>query len=170
MVYEGQAHETWRTIRAAGLDTGNVFGDGGAERRLAAVSDDLSGNASSARRRRHHNHTPLPASFAATPPVTFSVLPWRPPRPVGADEPAARRQRRRRPRRGVVHDRDARPSAQRRRDGQLTVLADTAFCCEAILATAAKFDVRFWITARQDKRGRRSPRSTSTPDSRSRTG
>jgi hypothetical protein len=36
--------------------------------------------------------------------------------------------------------------------GQLTVRADSAFYSKAVLATAAKFDVRFSITARQDKR------------------
>ncbi len=38
--------------------------------------------------------------------------------------------------------------------GQLTVRADSAFYSKAMLATAAKFDVRFSITARQDKRVR----------------
>jgi hypothetical protein len=38
--------------------------------------------------------------------------------------------------------------------GQLTVRADSAFYSKAVLATAAKFDVRFSITARQDKRVR----------------
>jgi hypothetical protein len=42
--------------------------------------------------------------------------------------------------------------------GQLTVRADSAFYSKKVLATAAKFDVRFSITARQDKRVR--PRST----------
>jgi hypothetical protein len=36
--------------------------------------------------------------------------------------------------------------------GQLTVRADSAFYSKKVLATAAKFDVRFSITARQDKR------------------
>ena len=36
--------------------------------------------------------------------------------------------------------------------GQLTVRADSAFYSKAVLSTAAKFDVRFSITARQDKR------------------
>lgn len=36
--------------------------------------------------------------------------------------------------------------------GPLTVRADSAFYSRAMLATAAKFDVRFSITARQDKR------------------
>ena len=40
--------------------------------------------------------------------------------------------------------------------GQLTVRADsTAFYSKAVLSTAAKFDVRFSVTARQDKRIRR---------------
>ncbi len=38
--------------------------------------------------------------------------------------------------------------------GQLTVRADSAFYSKAVLATAAKFAVRFSITARQDKRVR----------------
>ena len=38
--------------------------------------------------------------------------------------------------------------------GQLTVRADSAFYSKAVLATAAKFNVRFSITARQDKRVR----------------
>jgi CheY-like chemotaxis protein len=38
--------------------------------------------------------------------------------------------------------------------GQLTVRADSAFYSRTVLATAAKFDVRFSITARQDKRVR----------------
>ena len=38
--------------------------------------------------------------------------------------------------------------------GQLTVRADSAFYSKKMLATAAKFDVRFSITARQDKRVR----------------
>ncbi len=38
--------------------------------------------------------------------------------------------------------------------GQLTVRADSAFYSKAVLATAAKFDVWFSITARQDKRVR----------------
>ena len=38
--------------------------------------------------------------------------------------------------------------------GQLTVRADSAFYSKKVLATAAKFDVRFSITARQDKRVR----------------
>ena len=38
--------------------------------------------------------------------------------------------------------------------GQLTVRADSAFYSKAMLATAAKFDVRFSVTARQDKRVR----------------
>jgi len=38
--------------------------------------------------------------------------------------------------------------------GQLTVRADSAFYAKAVLATAAKFDVRFSITARHDKRVR----------------
>ena len=36
--------------------------------------------------------------------------------------------------------------------GQLTVQADSAFYSKAMLATASKFDVRFSITARQDRR------------------
>jgi hypothetical protein len=36
--------------------------------------------------------------------------------------------------------------------GQLTFRADSAFYSKAVLATAAKFDVRFSVTARQDKR------------------
>jgi hypothetical protein len=36
--------------------------------------------------------------------------------------------------------------------GPLTLRADSAFYSKAVLATAAKFDVRFSITARQDKR------------------
>lgn len=36
--------------------------------------------------------------------------------------------------------------------GELTLRADSAFYSKAVLATAAKFDVRFSITARQDKR------------------
>ena len=36
--------------------------------------------------------------------------------------------------------------------GQLTVRADSAFYSKAMLATATKFDVRFSITARQDRR------------------
>jgi hypothetical protein len=36
--------------------------------------------------------------------------------------------------------------------GQLTVRADSAFYSKAFLSTAAKFDVRFSVTARQDKR------------------
>lgn len=36
--------------------------------------------------------------------------------------------------------------------GQLTLRADSAFYSKAVLSTAAKFDVRFSITARQDKR------------------
>jgi hypothetical protein len=36
--------------------------------------------------------------------------------------------------------------------GQLTVRADSAFYSKAVLSTAVKFDVRFSITARQDKR------------------
>ena len=36
--------------------------------------------------------------------------------------------------------------------GQLTVRADSAFYSKMVLATAAKFDVQFSITARQDKR------------------
>jgi len=36
--------------------------------------------------------------------------------------------------------------------GQLTVRADSAFYSKAVIATAAKFDVRFSITAGQDKR------------------
>jgi len=36
--------------------------------------------------------------------------------------------------------------------GQLTVRADSAFYSKAVLSTAAKFDVRFSVTARQDKR------------------
>jgi DDE family transposase len=35
--------------------------------------------------------------------------------------------------------------------GQLTVRADSAFYSKAVLSTAAKFDVRFSVTARQDK-------------------
>ncbi len=38
--------------------------------------------------------------------------------------------------------------------GQLTVRADSAFYSKEVLATAVKFDVRFSITARQDKRVR----------------
>ena len=38
--------------------------------------------------------------------------------------------------------------------GQLTVRADSAFYSKAMIGTAAKFDVRFSITARQDKRVR----------------
>ena len=38
--------------------------------------------------------------------------------------------------------------------GQLTVRADSAFYSKKVLATAVKFDVRFSITARQDKRVR----------------
>ncbi len=38
--------------------------------------------------------------------------------------------------------------------GQLTVRADSAFYSKTVLATAAKFDVRFSVTARQDKRVR----------------
>jgi hypothetical protein len=38
--------------------------------------------------------------------------------------------------------------------GQLTVRADSAFYSKKVLATAAKFDVGFSITARQDKRVR----------------
>ena len=38
--------------------------------------------------------------------------------------------------------------------GQLTVRADSAFYSKKVLTTAAKFDVRFSITARQDKRVR----------------
>ncbi len=38
--------------------------------------------------------------------------------------------------------------------GQLTVRADSAFYAKAVLSTAAKFGVRFSITARQDKRVR----------------
>ena len=36
--------------------------------------------------------------------------------------------------------------------GQLTVRADSAFYSKAVIRTATKFDVRFSITARQDKR------------------
>ncbi|WP_297657410.1 transposase, partial [Pseudonocardia sp.] len=36
--------------------------------------------------------------------------------------------------------------------GQLTVRADSAFYSRAVLTTARKFDVRFSVTARQDKR------------------
>jgi hypothetical protein len=36
--------------------------------------------------------------------------------------------------------------------GQLTVRADSAFYSKAVISTAVKFDVRFSITARQDKR------------------
>ncbi len=36
--------------------------------------------------------------------------------------------------------------------GQLTVRADSAFYSKTVLTTAAKLDVRFSITARQDKR------------------
>lgn len=36
--------------------------------------------------------------------------------------------------------------------GQLTVRADSAFYSKAVLSTAARFDVRFSVTARQDKR------------------
>ncbi len=66
---------------------------------------------------------------------------------TGADEPAAGWQRRRRPRRSVVPDRDDQPGPQRRRDRA----ADRPFYSKKVLATAAKFDVRFSITARQDK-------------------
>ena len=52
--------------------------------------------------------------------------------------------------------------------GQLTVRADSAFYSKSMLATAVKFDVRFFITARQDKRTRATPRSRC--GSRSRTG
>ena len=38
--------------------------------------------------------------------------------------------------------------------GQLTIRADSAFYSKAMLATATKFDVRFSVTARQDKRVR----------------
>ncbi|PZS34450.1 MAG: IS1380 family transposase [Pseudonocardiales bacterium] len=38
--------------------------------------------------------------------------------------------------------------------GQLTLRADSAFYSKAVLGTAAKFDVRFSITARQDKKVR----------------
>ncbi len=38
--------------------------------------------------------------------------------------------------------------------GQLTVRADSAFYSKKVLATAVKFDVRFSITARQDRRVR----------------
>jgi hypothetical protein len=38
--------------------------------------------------------------------------------------------------------------------GQLTVRADSAFYSKKVLATAVKFDVRFSVTARQDKRVR----------------
>ncbi len=38
--------------------------------------------------------------------------------------------------------------------GQLTVRADSAFYSKAVISTAVKFDVRFSITARQDKRVR----------------
>jgi len=38
--------------------------------------------------------------------------------------------------------------------GQLTVRADSAFYAKAVLSTAAKFDVRFSVTARQDERVR----------------
>ena len=38
--------------------------------------------------------------------------------------------------------------------GQLTVRADSAFYSKKVLATATKFDVRFSVTARQDKRVR----------------
>jgi hypothetical protein len=38
--------------------------------------------------------------------------------------------------------------------GQLTVRADSAFYAKKVLATAVRFDVRFSITARQDKRVR----------------
>ena len=38
--------------------------------------------------------------------------------------------------------------------GQLTVRADSAFYSRTVLSTAAKFDVRFSVTARQDKRVR----------------
>ena len=62
--------------------------------------------------------------------------------------PAARRVRRRRPRRRVVTHREDQPHPQRRRDRQLTVRADSAFYSKTMLVTAAKFDVRFSITAR----------------------
>ncbi len=55
--------------------------------------------------------------------------------------------------------------------GQLTVRADSAFYSKAVLATAAKFNVRFSVTARQDKLS--APRSTPSArlrGSRSRTG
>jgi len=68
--------------------------------------------------------------------------------------PAAGRQRRRRPRRS----RHLTETVSRVRNagatGQLTVRADSAFYSKAVLATAAKFDVWFSITARQDKRVR----------------
>jgi hypothetical protein len=38
--------------------------------------------------------------------------------------------------------------------GQPTVRADSVFYSKAVLSTATKFDVRFSITARQDKRTR----------------
>ena len=41
-----------------------------------------------------------------------------------------------------------------RATGQLTVRADSAFYSKTVLSTAAKFDVRFSVTARQDKRVR----------------
>jgi hypothetical protein len=55
--------------------------------------------------------------------------------------------------------------------GQLTVRADSAFYSKAVIVTAAKFDVRFSITARQDKRICAAIRPSRTaPGSRSRTG
>jgi hypothetical protein len=55
--------------------------------------------------------------------------------------------------------------------GQLTVRADSAFYSKKVLATAAKFDVRFSITARQDKRVRAAIDAIATMrGSRSRTG
>jgi hypothetical protein len=38
--------------------------------------------------------------------------------------------------------------------GQLTVRADSAFYSETVLSTAVEFDVRFSVTAREDKRVR----------------
>jgi hypothetical protein len=55
--------------------------------------------------------------------------------------------------------------------GELTLRADSAFYSKAVLATAAKFNVRFSITARQDRKIRaRSRRSASRRGRRSRTG
>jgi hypothetical protein len=48
--------------------------------------------------------------------------------------------------------------------GQLTVRADSAFYSKAVIATAVKFDVRFSITARQDKRIRAAIDATNDAD------